>query len=94
MALTVDVERVAALDMAHRPELQAPVDRELAPLLEEPVAGVTARALLDQAGNRRRLAPERLEAWLVESGFAIDDDGLLRPTELGLEVGGALQPAG
>jgi hypothetical protein len=31
-----------------------------------------------------------LHDWLVRSGFADDGDGLLRPTDLGLEVAAAL----
>jgi hypothetical protein len=40
----------------------------------------------------RRLKADRLEAWLLGSGFAVVDGapGLLRPTALGCEVGRAL----
>jgi hypothetical protein len=40
----------------------------------------------------RRFRPE-ITRWLLDSGFAfMDEEGLLRPTRLGLEVGRALDP--
>jgi hypothetical protein len=39
-----------------------------------------------------RLPAERLERWLLDGGPAqLDDDGLLRPTVLGLELVAALR---
>jgi hypothetical protein len=58
-------------------------------------AGISAQVLAERSVRLRgvdRLSPERLEAWLVGGGFAVDHgDGLLRPTAAAVEIGGALQ---
>jgi hypothetical protein len=48
--------------------------------------------LLERADCAGRLRADRLERWLLGSGFAVVDGapGLLRPTALGREVGRAL----
>jgi hypothetical protein len=38
------------------------------------------------------LAPVELERWLVNGGLAVARDGLLVPTELGIELAEALKP--
>jgi hypothetical protein len=57
-------------------------------------SGLSAADLLERggfaSGYTTLLAAGELHDWLVESGFAEDGDGLLRPTMLGLEVGSAL----
>lgn len=57
-----------------------------AELLErEPVAALARRGQLSAGG---------LERWLLASGFAVNGDGRLRPTRLGLKVAGALDEVG
>jgi hypothetical protein len=41
--------------------------------------------------TNRPLPAGELHDWLVDRGFAVDVDGLLQPTPLGVEVGEAIR---
>ena len=55
--------------------------------------GVDPAELARRANGHARhgkLSPAALARWLVDAGFAVRRDGLLFPTELGLELGATL----